>query len=375
MKVIVIGAGIGGLTLAVALRRRGFEVSVLEKRATFADEGAGIVLGPNVMAALRAISLDAAVAAVARPLEEMNITDVHGRVLAGSSTKIAELPLVAQAVHRSRLHEVLRAAFDGELRTGVEVSGIEPGKVPTVRTGDSVLQADLIVGADGIRSVVRQRLSPDFVTRYSGYTCWRFVCDSQWTTAAFEMWGPGKRVGVVPIGQNRTYVFLTANAPRRAPSPFSDVAGLSAMFAEFGGPAPQAFASLSDFSRVLHNDLEDGIAPRFWAPGVVLLGDAAHAVTPNLGQGAGLAIEDGCCLAALLESGERDAQLARYEALRKPRAAWICDNSYFFGRLAQLDSAPLRWLRDSVVRLTPAKQSQAMYRRIVTDMPGVPIKT
>ena len=125
---------------------------------------------------------------------------------------------------------------------------------------------------------------------------------------------------------------------------------------------------------LLHDDLEDGLAPRFFGPGVVLLGDAAHPVTPNMGQGAGLAIEDACCLANLLD-GDRPLTdlLAAYEALRRPRATWIRDRSYAFGRVAQMTSPVGRWFRDLAVRLTPASVNDRVLRRILTDMPGVPL--
>jgi 2-polyprenyl-6-methoxyphenol hydroxylase-like FAD-dependent oxidoreductase len=106
----------------------------------------------------------------------------------------------------------------------------------------------------------------------------------------------------------------------------------------------------------------------------VLLGDAAHAVTPNMGQGAGLAIEDACCLADRLSStAELSVALAEYEALRRPRAEWILERSFSLGRVAQLESGPARWLRDLAVRMTPASVNERALRRIVTDMPGVPL--
>jgi 2-polyprenyl-6-methoxyphenol hydroxylase-like FAD-dependent oxidoreductase len=123
-----------------------------------------------------------------------------------------------------------------------------------------------------------------------------------------------------------------------------------------------------------HNDLEDGLSPRFWAEGLALLGDAAHAVTPNMGQGAGLAIEDACCLAHQLSgTTELSRALAEYEALRRPRAKWILDRSYSLGKLAQLESGLGRALRNLALRLTPASLNDAALRRLVTDMPGVPL--
>jgi len=374
MRIVIVGAGIGGLTLGIALERAGHDVTIVEKRAAFKEEGAGVVLGPNVMTAVRRLDLTADIKAVGREVSGMNITDARGRVLGHSTYRVTKLPEPGVAVHRSRLHEVLRAHFKGALRLGATVERVTLGNAPAVVVDGRPLAGDLLVGADGIRSPVRQAMFPDFSTRYSGITCFRFVVDAQWTGDAFEMWGAGKRVGVVPIGQGKTYAFLAIKAPPRAAPPFSTLEEFRQCWSDFGSPGADAVAAVQDLRMLLHDDLEDGLAPRFHGPGVVLLGDAAHPVTPNMGQGAGLAIEDACCLANLLD-GTRplpDA-LAAYETLRRPRATWIRDQSYSFGRLAQMTSPVGRWFRDLAVRLTPASVNARMLRRILTDMPGVPL--
>src|SRR4051794_15840048 len=165
------------------------------------------------------------------------------------------------------------------------------------------------------------------------------------------------------------------NAPAHAAPPFSTLEDFRRHWSGFASPGAEAIAAVHDLGVLLHDDLEDGLAPRFFAPGAVLLGDAAHPVTPNMGQGAGLAIEDACCLANLL-AGTRPLPevLAAYEALRRPRATWIRDRSFTFGRLAQMTSPVGRWFRDLAVRLTPASVNDRALRRILTDMPGVPLE-
>lgn len=379
MRIVIVGAGIGGLTLGVALRQRGHEVRILERRTEFRDEGAGVVLGPNVLAAVRLLGMDSAIEAEGRVVPAMNIADQRGRVLTRGTYRVTHLLTPGIAIHRSRLHRLLRERFDGELVLAAEPGDLSFGEHPSLRLAGRTLDCDLIVGADGIRSQVRQELEPDFETRYSGTTCFRFVVDEQWTDEVFEQWGPGKRVGVVPLGHGQTYVFLTLNRPPRAPRQFESLAEFRALWSEFTGPASRALLALKELDGVLHNDLEDGLAARFWAPGVVLLGDAAHTVTPNMGQGAGLAIEDACCLSNLLPDSSADTRaalddaLAEYERLRRPRADWILRQSYTLGKIAQLESAPLRWLRDWAVRLTPASVNDRALRRIIGDMPGVPV--
>lgn len=374
MNVVIVGAGIGGLTLAIALSRRGHDVRVLEQRRSFEDEGAGVVLGPNVMAALDVLGLAGSLQAAGQSVVAMNITDARGRVLGRSTYGAHDLPFPAVAIHRVRLHDILRDACAKPIRLGSRVSEVYPGRQPAVLVDGERLEADLIVGADGVRSAVRRAIAPGFGTRYCGATCFRFVIDGTFSTEVFEMWGRGKRIGVVPLGSGRTYVFLTLNGPARRPRPFDSPAELRAMWAEFGSPAREVLEALPDVARVLHNDLEDGLSPAFVGEGVALLGDAAHTVTPNMGQGAGLAVEDACCLASLLEGRPLPVALAEYERLRRPRATWILKQSYSLGRLAQLEGRFAGWLRNRLLRLTPDTVNARALRRIVTDMPGVPTR-
>ena len=376
MKVVIVGAGIGGLASGIALTRAGHEVTIVEKGAEFKEQGAGVVLGPNVMTAVRLLGLTSDLRSVGKEVAGMNITNARGEVLGRSSYRVSSLPEPGVALHRSRLHEVLRAHFNGELRLGATIERLAFGDRPELVVDGVPLTCDLLIGADGIRSQLRQALYPGFVTRYSGVTCFRFVLDAQWTDEAFEMWGPGKRVGVVPIGQVKTYAFLAMNAPPRAPAPWATLDHFRQHWSAFGSPGAEAIAAVKDLGVLLHDDLEDGLAPQFYGPGVVLLGDAAHAVTPNMGQGAGLAIEDACCLANVLDRPRPLAEaLADYERLRRPRAKWILDRSFAFGRLAQMTSPVGRWFRDWAVRLTPASVNERALRRIVADMPGVPLPT
>lgn len=375
MRVLIVGGGIGGLALGAALRLRGIEAELVERRAAYGGEGAGVVLGQNVMRVLRGLGLHAAVVRVGHPIGLARITDAAGRVLQEMDYHVPGFDLPATAIHRNRLHELLRAAAPAP-RLGCTVTALTPaeGGVEVALSDGGGGRYDLVVGADGIRSAVRAHVCGEVPARYSGYTCWRFVVPGHFGDATVEMWGRGRRVGVVPLGEGQSYVFLTRNAPRQAPPPFADLAGFRSEFAEFGDPAAAALAALDDLGGVLHNDIEDCSAPRWSRGRVVLLGDAAHAVTPNLGQGAGLAIEDAATLAALLaQPGPPEQAIARYEALRQPRAAWIRDQSWSIGRVAQWESSLARALRDQLVRWAPERSARAGLERVVRDMPGVPV--
>ena len=375
MRVLIVGGGIGGLALGAALHQRGIAAAIIEQRAAYGPEGAGVVLGANVMAVLKGMGLHATVAAAGQETQSAQVTDLRGRVLQQSVFGFPDLP-PAVAIHRSALQKVLLGALPAPPRLGLRLSShrLVDGGVEATLSDGSVEVYDLIVGADGLRSAVREAVAGPVEPRYSGYTCWRYVADLPFCEGMTEMWGRGKRVGVVPIGGGKVYVFLVMNAPPRAPAPFTDAIGVHEVFAEFGDPGKVTLEALRDLSGLLHNDIEDCLAPRWWAPRRVLIGDAAHAVTPNLGQGAGLAIEDAATLARLLaEEGPGDEVLARFEALRRPRARFIHQRSWDFGRIAQWSSPPMCWLRDLLTGWTPAAVGQKALEAVVRDMPGVPV--
>jgi 2-heptyl-3-hydroxy-4(1H)-quinolone synthase len=363
MRVLVVGGGIGGLALGVALARRGVAFEIVERRSHYGDEGAGIVLGCNVMAVMERLGLAEAVRAVGHPVAQAIIADAQGRKLQETPFRVEGFP-PAIAIHRTLLLEILRSEVPVHLDTAFDPAAVGG--------------FDLVVGADGIRSTVRRLVCGDVEPRFAGYTCWRFVVDGHFSEDAWEMWGRGRRFGVVPVGRQRTYCFLTENAVRRAADPWKDVAGFKERFAEFASPARDALAAVASLEPLLHNDIEDCLAPR-WSrpatadgPAMVLIGDAAHAVTPNLGQGAGLAIEDAVALAEIVSDAPKlEAALEQFEQLRRPRAEWIRNQSWMFGRAGQLESGILRSVRDTLVAHTPERVTRASLERIV-DMPGVP---
>jgi 2-polyprenyl-6-methoxyphenol hydroxylase-like FAD-dependent oxidoreductase len=374
---LIVGGGIGGAALGVALARRGIEAEVVERRAALADGGAAIVLAPNVMAALGPLGLEEAAGALGSPVRRFTVMDERGAVLGRTSAEVPGYRWPGTAFLRSALHGLLHGALPAPARLGVTAERFEAHAdgVDVAFSDGSKGRYTLVVGADGVRSTLREELNPGFRPRYSGQTCWRVVvADDEALDGAVELWGPGRRFGAVPIGAGRTYLYMTIDAPAGAPAAYADIDGFRAIWAGFGGPVPSLLARIASLDAVLHNDLEDGIPPRWSAPGRVLLGDAAHAVTPNLGQGAGLAIEDAACLAALLsEGGAVNDALHRYEALRRPRARWILDQSYRFGHAAHLRNGLLCALRDLAMRMTPESVNAATYARVVRDVRGVPM--
>lgn len=349
----VVGGGIGGLATAVALLRDGWSVTVHERAPELAALGAGLVLAPNAVRALDALRIGDAVRERAVRLTGSGLLRPDGRVLSRlDASRLADrhgAPVLA--VERAALHALLADAVGpGVVRCGSDV--------PDARA--LAPEHDLVVAADGLRSRTRGAGWPEAAApRYAGYTAWRAVVrtDARITEAS-ETWGHRERFGVVPVGEDAVYVFATATVPAapHAADGAAELAELRRRFGAWHAPVP-ALLDAVDPATVLRHDV--WALPRVPASlhrgTTALVGDAAHAMEPNLGQGAGLALEDAVVLAHVLAGGDPvDEALARYTALRRPRAAALVAMSARLGRLTQGTSRPAARVRDAAVRLTPA---------------------
>ncbi|MFE5674651.1 FAD-dependent oxidoreductase [Streptomyces erythrochromogenes] len=364
---VVAGAGIGGLTAALALHRRGWRVTVCERAPGPAAAGAGIVLAPNALRAFDAIGFDIGSAAGRALPAAMGLRRPDGRWLSRADTaalaaRYGGPPL---ALHRTALADALTAALpEGTVRHGVEVTTVDGADgFPVVRTiaGDLDGSADLVVAADGIHSPLRRRYFPDHPgLRHSGETAWRTVLPAAAGpagAATAETWGRGERFGVVPLADGRTYVYATAVAPE-GHRPADVRAELLRRYGTWHDPIP-ALLERIDPAAVLQHDLYDLAAPlpRFHHGRLAWLGDAAHAMTPNLGQGGCQAVEDAVVLAHLLDgagTGGVPAALAAYSAARCARTDAIRVRARRAGRIAALTHPLAAALRDLAVRATPA---------------------
>ena len=364
---VVVGGGIGGLASARALQLAGWAVQVLERADRLDPVGAGISVWPNAVHALRALDVLLPV-----PTSDPGVGGVRtsrGRWLSrtrpGTFPARYGAPLIA--VHRAQLHQALLASLAPDtVVTGAHVSRVrqQPSDVRVEHTRGAA-RADLVVLADGLASGTRHLVAgPRPRARYAGYTAWRGVTrpavDVPDVRAASESWGRGQRFGIVPLSDGRTYWFATANAPEAQHADGGEHAEVLRRFATWHAPIAQLLHA-TDPAGVLRHDVYDlRPHPTSYVRGrLVLLGDAAHAMTPNLGQGACQALEDAATLGRLVSAGRHmgtvlDADLARYDALRRPRARVTSTRSRQLGRLGQLHGRGTTTARDLLVRAIPA---------------------
>jgi 2-polyprenyl-6-methoxyphenol hydroxylase-like FAD-dependent oxidoreductase len=351
MRAVVVGGGIGGLAAAIGLRRAGWTVEVLERAPAPGEIGAGITLWPNALRALRALGLADQVAALSRPQRSGGLRQPSGRWLSRWTGPVIEErlgdPMIG--IHRSQLHELLLDALpSGTVHFGV--------------SADALPAADLVVGADGIDSRIRHRLFPGHpAPTYSGITAWRGVSRPDHEVDVAITWGRGQEVGVVPLADGRVYWYVAMNAPAGTRHD-DERAFVLEQVGHWHRPIPELIRA-TPAAAVLHHDLDHLAVPlpsyvsTVDGRAVALLGDAAHAMTPHLGQGGCQALEDAAELmaAAARYAGDLPALLATYDARRRPRSQAVAARSLRIGRFTSgLANPVLVALRDAAIRLTPA---------------------
>jgi 2-polyprenyl-6-methoxyphenol hydroxylase-like FAD-dependent oxidoreductase len=368
MRATIIGAGIAGLAAAHGLLRIGWEVEIYEQAETLEPPGAGLSLSANALRALQTLGLYEAVVTEARPINRLDLLDQRGNILQTTdftkfSRRYRHLAMVV--LHRGDLHKALLSAIpDGTIRTGmrcVHARDTDNNRVALGFDNGTVIEAEFVLACDGIHSAVRKALFLQSPEHFASYTCWRGISrgvPSDMDPARLtESWGAGKRVGLAALPGDRVYWFACCGAEKTDDPELArlDLEGIRAVFADFHHPVPEVFDRTAPDSLIWTDIIDLDPMPTFTRGQIALLGDAAHAVTPDLGQGAGLAIEDAAVLAALLGRLPTEQALREYDARRVARARRIAAESRLYARVAQWHNPLVVTLRNSVIRAIPER--------------------
>ena len=360
MEAIVAGGGIGGLAVAAGLSRRGWDVTVLEQTAEFGVVGAAISLWPNAFRALDAVG---ATLGAERLGAAGGLRDWRGGWLVRMDDDAVAAEHTAKAVvaHRHALRTaLLERVPDTAQLPGVRVRGARiEGSRAVVEHESGELSADLLIGADGVHSAVRRALWPDAApARYSGQTAWRLVLPRPESLEGAEVWaetwGPGAVFGMFPMADGRVYCYGTGTVPPGERAPDGELAELRRRFGDWCEPIPTILAAATE-DQVPRNDIHYlPRLPTYVRGPVALLGDAAHAMTPNLGQGGCQALEDAATLSVAVETQpDLATALRRYDELRRPRTQAMGRKALMGRDLSHLSWAPARAARNALLRALP----------------------
>ena len=368
MKALIIGGGIGGVSMAIALRRVGIEAVVFEQAEALREVGSGLTVWTNAVKALRKLGAEDAVLATGSILERFEARSWRGEVL--QKTPFGELGRKLGApnviIHRAELLRGLTKLMD-ERSVHCHARGVgfeQNSRSVTACFADGrKAEGDLLIGADGLHSVIRTKLFGESKPRYAGYTCWRglaqFVHEEFPTGYSFETWGPGRRFSIHHCGLGRVFWYATKNLPEGMPAAKAGhQAEVLEWFREWHAPIPEVIKA-TESSAILRNDIVDRKPVKRWGQErVTLLGDAAHPTTPNLGQGACQAMEDAVVLASCLPAAsDVPAALRSYENMRMARTANITNQSWLIGKICQWENPLACWLRNKLSQTALARRS------------------
>ncbi len=357
MRALIIGGGIGGLAAALALHRSGWRVQVLEQAAGFAEVGAGLSIQPNALRALEALALGDQVRARAVTDAPVGTRRADGVWLIRNDVdRLTRRYGPWATLHRADLLALLHRALPADvLRPGVEVHEVHPDG--TVEHTGGTSTADVVVGADGLHSATRRSLWPDApAPRYAGYTTFRMIVPPRPVEGSVESWGQGDRFGYAPLADGRVYCYAMVTGPEGGTGGLAD---LRRRFAGWHNPIPALLETVEPDAVLRHDTYELPDLNTFVTDQVALLGDAAHAMTPNLGQGAGQALEDAVVLARSLEAARTgDATIVQalrsYDRARRPRTQMIARRSRQLGAMANQTRPQMAAARDAALRMAPA---------------------
>ena len=336
---LIVGGGIGGLTAAVALRRAGIDVDVVEIKNDWSVYGVGIIQPNNTLRAMDRIGLARACAERGGAFPGWRIYDEANRFLMDApapSTAAPQFPAI-NGITRPILQQILmEAALAAGMRAqlGTTVTAVQDSgsSVRVSCSNGTVADYDLLIAADGIHSATRTRLFGDAVVpRFTGQCVWRYnferPADVEWGEIYF---GSGTKVGLVPMSPATMYMFVVTaepNNPRRDPQDLADL--LRDRLADYTGRVAGLREKIVDSAAVVYKPMESVLLPKPWYKGrQIIIGDAAHATTPHLAQGAAMAIEDAVLLGDLLgRDRPLDSVLAEFVARRFDRSKYVIDTS------------------------------------------------
>ncbi|MGH7885078.1 MAG: FAD-dependent monooxygenase [Thermodesulfobacteriota bacterium] len=376
MKVLIVGGGIAGLTLAGLLQQRGFTPKVVEQASEYGKVGYVIVIWPSGSRVLKGLGLYEQLKKAGCHFTKYNVYDYKGNII--NSYTIEKVikkygPIIS--IYRPELINILRKAIDPNLiKMNTTISSIkETDDCVEVEYDDGLAEKfDIVIGCDGIKSKTRSHIFGEQPLTYSGMSGWGFWVDPQFSESdgIVEYWGKGKFFGMWPT-KGKLAVFSSVRVEKNTyKNNHSKIDDIKNAFKGFGGVVPKILNQLNDPDEIYQDNYND-LRINSWSKGrVVLVGDAAHAVLPNAGAGVSMAMESAAVLAEELcrtDSKYFTHSFTQYETRRRSRVGKVQDQSRIMGKLIYANSHILSSLRDRLMKLYSSGLLYKYWDKILKD--------
>lgn len=371
MTIDIIGAGIGGLTTAIALEQKGIKTRIFEQAEQIKPVGAGIILANNAMQVYKKLGIRKIIEENGNTISSVNITTPNLKPLSKMDLTYFEQKNNTKniAIHRGKLQQIL---IDQLKVTKIELNHklTSLDKNTTAYSlkfeNGNQIESSIILGADGLNSMVRKNILPNNSIRKANQICWRGVTKYglpvKYRNELNEAWGKDERFGFVQIAENKVY-WYALKLFKKNKNEFS-INHLEQYFSEYHSVVKEIIKSTKK-EQINTAEILDLKPTNIWhKERVCLIGDSAHATTPNLGQGACQAIEDAFVLSQCIDKYEITEAFTAYQKLRLPKAHQVCKTSWLLGKMAHLKNPILIVLRNQLLRLTPASFNGKQHEQI-----------
>lgn len=373
-KILIVGAGIAGLMMQNKLEALGCTSVLCEQSDVLRAEGAGLLLGANVVKIFKEIGLESELLSKSQVIDTIKSMDNDNNLLGKLDLKKVYESSGYQTltICRQALFDILVQSIDKERvwlsHKVISIKKVIDGYV-VVFTNGRVEEFSKIIAADGLHSRVKKLIFKDEELRYTKQACWRFVVNSQEganSSVCSEMWGDEKRVGIFPLVNNKTYCFLVSSIKGGEEKlNFKDVIR---EFDDFGGEWAKISSTLdTQNTQYLYVELVDAKNITLQKDGVVFMGDSAHSTTPNMGQGAAMGIESAYLFSELLKKSRFDFDKASslYEQERYERVNSIRKKSMALGKLAHIKSKTAQKIRNFILKVIPDILTQKEFEKAI----------
>lgn len=373
MTIDIIGAGIGGLTTAIALEQKGYAVRIFEQAEKITPVGAGIILANNAIQVYQKLGLQKIIEENGNSISSLNITTADLKPLSKADLSYFEKKFNVKniAIHRGVLQQILinqlkntSVILNHKLK---KVTKNTKGHVLKFYNGEKI-QSTTLIAADGINSIVRQNLFPDNEIRNANQICWRSITTYnlplQYQHELNEAWGKTERFGFVQIVPNKVYWYALKSFNKNKGE--LNVTSLKDYFNNYDTVIKDIISS-SKQSQIHTAEISDLKPINKWhKENVCLIGDAAHATTPNMGQGACQAIEDAYTISECLGKYHPNKAFTEFQKLRLPKAHQIVNASWMIGKMSHLSNPILIAIRNQIIRWTPSSVNRKQTEQLFT---------